>query len=244
MKGNDVRALQFALQTNVFGQIYLQGHPDGEYGPETMRAVKRAKYWLGYAERAIDGRAGPLLVPVLTGKRKLRKDQLARRKARLRARLKTPLRVKALNAMMRAPDEKENPPKSNKCSTTRWYGFIGAWCAMDITRFYVKAGSKAFVRGKFEAYVPWILGAARRGERGFAITANPQPGDIVVYDWNGDGVFDHTGLFVKWNDRLKGTFTAREGNTAVGNDSNGGQRMTRGDRRYVPRRTIFIHVSR
>jgi len=43
---------------------------------------------------------------------------------------------------------------------------------------------------------------------------------------NGDGRFDHTGIFVRWIEVGK-TFESIEGNTAVGNDSNGGNVMLR-----------------
>ena len=52
----------------------------------------------------------------------------------------------------------------------------------------------------------------------------PQPGDIVSSTGQGDGVADHVGFFEKGS---RSEFTAIEGNTAVGNDSNGGQVMRR-----------------
>ena len=64
----------------------------------------------------------------------------------------------------------------------------------------------------------------------------PQPGDVVFFDWNGDGIFDHTGIFVK--DLGKGLFQSIEGNTAFGNDSNGGEVMKRSDRKY--KHAIFV----
>jgi cell wall-associated NlpC family hydrolase len=68
------------------------------------------------------------------------------------------------------------------------------------------------------------------------IVHEPRPGDIVLFDWNGDGRYDHTGIFVK--DLGNGQFESIEGNTAMGNDSNGGKVMRR-IRNY--RFAIFIH---
>jgi hypothetical protein len=57
------------------------------------------------------------------------------------------------------------------------------------------------------------------------IVTEPQEGDLVFFDWNGDKRHDHVGLFVKWID--KDTIETIEGNTAIGNDSNGGNVMIR-----------------
>ena len=55
------------------------------------------------------------------------------------------------------------------------------------------------------------------------LTETPQMGDIVLYDWNEDGHCDHTGIFLKWIEEGK-IFQSYEGNTSVGNDSDGGAR--------------------
>ena len=54
-------------------------------------------------------------------------------------------------------------------------------------------------------------------------------------DWQGDGKFDHVGLFVK--DNGNGMFQTIEGNTSFGNDSNGGEVMSR-ERKY--KHAIFV----
>ncbi|MFK5173308.1 CHAP domain-containing protein, partial [Propionibacterium freudenreichii] len=56
-------------------------------------------------------------------------------------------------------------------------------------------------------------------------TFSPAPGDIVFFDWDLNGNVEHAGIFVKWID--KNHFECIEGNTAVGNDSNGGEVMIR-----------------
>jgi surface antigen len=53
----------------------------------------------------------------------------------------------------------------------------------------------------------------------------PKVGDVVFYDWQGDGVSDHVGIVEKVNPN--GSIVAIEGNTSVGNNSNGGQVMRR-----------------
>jgi CHAP domain len=52
---------------------------------------------------------------------------------------------------------------------------------------------------------------------------DPEPGDIAIYNWDG-GPPDHIGIVESGGD---GAFTAIEGNTAVGADSNGGEVLRR-----------------
>jgi hypothetical protein len=55
------------------------------------------------------------------------------------------------------------------------------------------------------------------------VTDDPIPGDLVCFDWDG-GDYDHIGLYESGD---VAQFTTVEGNTSVGNDSNGGQVMRR-----------------
>ena len=54
------------------------------------------------------------------------------------------------------------------------------------------------------------------------------PGDVVLYDWKGDGVADHVGILLTKPDK-SGMFKAIEGNTSGTNPSDGGMvaEMTR-----------------
>jgi cell wall-associated NlpC family hydrolase len=77
-----------------------------------------------------------------------------------------------------------------------WYGFSGrvewcacfvSWCANECG--YIEAGSIP----RF-SWVPsgvqWFRDARRFQERGYS----PQPGDIIFFDWQGDGESDHVGI--------------------------------------------------
>jgi cell wall-associated NlpC family hydrolase len=68
------------------------------------------------------------------------------------------------------------------------------------------------------------------------ITDNPVEGDIVFFDWNGDGRYDHTGIYVKRIDADE--FESIEGNTSLTNQSNGGQVMRR-VRKF--KNVLFVH---
>jgi hypothetical protein len=101
-------------------------------------------------------------------------------------------------------------------------------------------GSKAFTRMKRYAYVPYIVADGRRGINWLSVTHDPHPGDLVCFDWEGNGVADHVGLYEK--DLAGSNFQTVEGNTALGNDSNGGEVMRR--TRDTSQVQAFVHVGR
>ena len=139
---------------------------------------------------------------------------------------------------------KENPANSNNTMFGSWYGVnYQPWCAIFCTYCYeVKAGgSPSFSKGYHYAYVPYIVFDARMGRNGLSTTREPVPGDMVCFDWRYDGTYDHVGFFEKWlSGRLQ--FQTVEGNTGVGNDSNGGEVMRR--QRSIGQAAItFVHVN-
>lgn len=81
-----------------------------------------------------------------------------------------------------------------------------AWCAIFTSVCYMKAGVKCF---------PIEVGAHRMAER-FAERYRhkkyimAQPGDLVFYDWNYNGWYDHVGIIYEVDDY--GVFTTLEGN--------------------------------
>jgi len=237
MRGPDVRTMQQAMRDHH----WLKGEVDGVYGPLSAQSAYRSKYWLGYQK--LDQTAGDVLLGYLTGKR-LPTDAMKKRAAARKAVVPaTPLREKALAWMTTKLGTKENPAGSNRIDwASEWYGLIGPWCAMAVTRAYVEAGSQSFRRTQRYAYVPYIVNDARAGANNLTLTNTPQPGDLVCYDWEGNGVADHVGLFESWIAVGSGTFKAVEGNTSVGNDSNGGECMRRDRSRSLVQ--AFVHVGR
>ena len=234
MEGPQVREAQQLLASNPYGK-FLQGEIDGVFGPDTHRAVYRAKWWLGYAEENCNHVFGAYLAALLSVRRRLSRAQAGRRTARLRKARRKPLRLRALADMVARIGEHEDPVGSNRAPSSLWYGLIGPWCAMSVTKSYVEAGSRAFARGSRWAYVPFMVAEAAAGSHGLAITYRPQPGDVVCFDWEGNGSWDHTGLFEEWL-TVKSRFQTIEGNT--------GNVQQRHVREYDPGRTVFIHVGR
>lgn len=240
-RGARVTHAQKTLKTNRFQKDYLQGAVDGDFGEGTARGCKRAKFWCGYPASAIQPTYGDTLDALLTGKRKLPPAYATRRKQRVAAAAKKPLRLKALARAVTQLGVEESPAGTNQQKFGAWYGDDGEpWCAMFVTWAYVLEGSTAFKRGSRWAYVPWIVNAARAGQGGLAITTSPYPGDLACYDWDNDGIADHVGLFERPEN--KGAFSAIEGNTGIGNDSNGGKVMRRERQRSSVQ--CFVHVGK
>ena len=219
---------------NVFGIDFHPGATDGQFGEQTGAACVRAKTFLGYAPSQIAPSYGDELAGYLSGKR------LPFAHKFWQQRLPEKLGDKALAQARIHLGEHESPSGSNKQQFGAWYGSNGVpWCAEFVSYCYWRAGSSSFAAGKHYAYVPYIVNDARAGRNGMSVTQKPEPGDLVCYDWQGNGVADHVGLFERW---ANSSFIAVEGNTAVGNDSNGGKVMERTRKRSQVQ--AFVRVGR
>jgi len=134
---------------------------------------------------------------------------------------------------------KETPPNTNKTKYGKWFGLDGQpWCAMFVSWIYDKAG---VVMPKIGYSKPGYAGcqtAYAYFKKNKMITCEPVPGDIVLFDWNADGRYDHTGIFVRHLSST--TFETIEGNTSLTNQSNGGEVMKR-KRKYS--QSVFAHIK-
>jgi hypothetical protein len=130
----------------------------------------------------------------------------------------------------------EQPPSSNKTKYGTWFGYTGvAWCGIFVSWCYAKAGYPLGNIGFTKGFAGCQTAVAYFKKTN-QVTLTPVEGDIVFFDWNGDGRYDHTGIFVKKLDSLR--FETIEGNTSLSNQSNGGQVMRR-TRAY--KNVLFIH---
>lgn len=119
----------------------------------------------------------------------------------------------------------EVPANSNNTPYSKWFGLNGvAWCGIFVSWCYAMANQQLPKIGFTKGFAGCQTAVAYF-KKNNKVTKAPIEGDIVFFDWNLDGRYDHTALFVKW--LTKDTFETIEGNTAVGNDSNGGQVMRR-----------------
>lgn len=229
---------------NVLGIDFHRGAVDGQFGEETGRSCIRAKSYFGYANADLKPTYGPHLDAFLHGLAQPDAEMVKRAAARQKKAGQTPMREKALHEFLKHVGLKEHPSGSNMQRFGAWYGMNGvAWCAISVTYCYiVGAKSKAFVKGGRYAYVPYIVADARAGRNGLQPTKDPRPGDVVCFDWDG-GVADHVGLFKSWLPGAEGSeFHTVEGNTGIGNDSNGGEVMER--IRKISQVECFVRVGR
>lgn len=95
----------------------------------------------------------------------------------------------------------EQPKGSNNVIyNTRYYGGPvsgGAypWCCAFVWCGFDELGLSAlFCGGTKTAYCPYVVNWAR--QHGRWVSGGYQPGDLLLYDWNGDGVADHIGVCV------------------------------------------------
>lgn len=136
-------------------------------------------------------------------------------------------RAKVLQVAASQLDTKESPPGSNKTKYGVWYGIDGQkWCAIFVSWVFNEAGLPL---GNIQTKkgIHHCQSAHNYYKSKGMLTGNPSPGDIVIYDWEGNGHADHIGIFIGWANPQKSHIEAWEGNTAQGNDSDGGKVMRR-----------------
>lgn len=138
----------------------------------------------------------------------------------------------------------ENPDGSNKVKYNTWFygkevsGHAFSWCGVFVSWVFAAAGIPLGVIDFRRGFASCYYAVTNVHKWGHIVTI-PQPGDVVFFDWDGNGVYDHTGIFVR--DLGKGVFEAIEGNTSFKNDSNGGSVMRRADRKY--KNAIFVRPN-
>lgn len=159
-------------------------------------------------------------------------------------------RLAALDQAKKWVGVKEHPAGSNRGpQIDQWQkrtnGATGyPWCAAFLFCMFDDVGLNLKRVGlRLPSFVQdWVRWARERGY----VVERPLKGDVVCFDWDSDRVRDHIGivdkvLALRWrNKKFVGYIRTIEGNTAVGNDSNGGQVMVRW--RWVNSATVFVRV--
>lgn len=96
-----------------------------------------------------------------------------------------------------------------------YYGQSGVpYCAMFVS--WVMAQAEASAASIPGAYCPWILTAGKNAGK-IVATKNAQKGDLVLFDWEGDGVSDHIGFVVSNNGSALYTIEGNTNNGVVAN---------------------------
>jgi uncharacterized protein (TIGR02594 family) len=88
----------------------------------------------------------------------------------------------------------------------------GPWCAYFVSWLAKESGAPINTGGKGTGWVPQIESWGKQTDRWHTNSRQAQPGDIVIFDRNGDGLSDHTGIVesVDANGRVR----TIEGNTS------------------------------
>ncbi len=139
--------------------------------------------------------------------------------------------IRALAVARRNLGIREVPPGSNRTPFGEWFGENGVpWCAIFVSYCFAEGAGVILGRGHRGAWakgmssVPLLEAWLRDTGHWLGPGELPRAGDIVVFNWDG-GVPDHVGIVER---RLAdGRVRTIEGNTAFGNDSDGGQVMRR-----------------
>ena len=117
---------------------------------------------------------------------------------------------------------KESPAGSNRTKYGTWFGLNGQpWCMLFIQWVFTQAGAESLLAARTASCGAFMRAAQSTGRW---VTSGYQPGDVVIYDFPGGGATDHCGIVVT---ALTTGVRAIEGNTASGDDSNGGEVMER-----------------
>ena len=213
------------LQQKLSALGYAPGKLDGVYGVATAGAVRAFQR---DNKLTVDGVVGTQTRAAL---RTAKKPPAAAQPVPI-VRKPSSLGQQALATSVTQLGIKESPANSNKNKYGKWFGVDGvpwcnifvSYCFLEGAKYVICAGYKgAGVYAKGCTYVPtteaWLRATGLWKGR-----TEPMPGDIAIYNWNG-GLPDHIGIVEAYLGG--GQFNAIEGNTAVGNDANGGEVMRR-----------------
>lgn len=120
----------------------------------------------------------------------------------------------------------ENPANSNRTKYGVWFGLDSVpWCGIFVSWVYFHAGVPMPKIGfKTSGFAGTQTALAYFKEKGKIVT-DPKQGDLVFFDFNGDGRTDHVAIY--FEDSLHGNFWTIEGNTSLNNNNNGGTVMKR-----------------
>jgi peptidoglycan hydrolase-like protein with peptidoglycan-binding domain len=188
--GNDVKQLQQLLTSAGFST----GGVDGSFGPATANAVTGYQASRGLGADGVVGAAtwnallsgAPAVASVPTASGSALRDQI----------------ISVAESQLGTMESGDN-----QGAILKYPNYFGrgseSWCA-DFASWVLTHAGKSFN----DPYCPSIVNQARSS--GSWKTSNPQPGDLVLFDWDGDGVSDHVGIVTGRN--ADGTIATIEGN--------------------------------
>jgi peptidoglycan hydrolase-like protein with peptidoglycan-binding domain len=208
--GGDVRDAQTLLAKHGF---LPSSGVDGQFGPQTRSAVVAFQRAKGLSA---DGVIGPATWKALGGTVSTTPTTPTQPAG------STALRQSMLDQARSQLGNLETG--SNGGAILKYPNYFGrsseAWCADFVSWVSQKSGGKMN-----NPYCPSVVNELKAAGN-WKGKSNPQPGDLVLFDWDDDGVSDHIGLVEKVNS--DGSLTTLEGNTSKpGGGQEGVWRKTR-----------------
>jgi peptidoglycan hydrolase-like protein with peptidoglycan-binding domain len=204
--GPDVARLQQLLK----GAGCDPGGVDGQFGAHTQSAVEAYQSSRGLA---CDGVVGPQTWHALETNAKPVKgtDPV----------VSGSLRQKILQMAESQVGTLETGTNQGPC--TKYPNYFGrgseSWCADFVSWVNTKAGNPMN-----DPYCPSVVNSLKSSGH-WKGRSDPQPGDMVLFDWNGDGVADHIGIVKGVNG--DGSISTIEGNTENSSGQQGVWEKTR-----------------
>jgi len=119
--------------------------------------------------------------------------------------------------------EAENPVGSNKTLYGEWYGSAAgqrwngqAWCGMFVSWCFFQAGTPLpeLQAAHYSGFASAQIGQDACRKRGWLVS-QPEPGDIVFFDWTRDGHAEHVGIVVAVEAGRVETIEGNTGNPAA-----------------------------
>lgn len=186
--GREVEDLQRSLARHGFHP----GDIDGQFGPNTRSALVQFQRAKGLTA---DGVAGEATLRALAGPVVARPAPSGDFRTRI---------LEAARAELGTVETGEN-----RGAVLKYPSFFGRgaepYCADFVSYVMRQSGGRMN-----DPYCPSIVNQLKR-DGNWKGQSNPQPGDLVLFDWDRDGVADHIGLVERVN--ADGTIATIEGNT-------------------------------
>lgn len=156
---------------------------------------------------------------------------------------------------------KESPPGSNSVKYNFWFygkAVLGAafpWCGTFVSWCYYMAGYPLGNIGYTRGFAGCQTAYTHFKD---CLTTSPVTGDIILWSWKKNQIFNHTSLYASEKDLREvapleldkaikrygklepGEVWSVEGNTGIGNDSDGGEVMLRKRNESF---ATFVHVK-
>lgn len=249
--GDDVRRFQQEVNARLTARGLKPIAEDGVYGPATEAGVARVKFLLGWEPHRLHFAVGDTARKWIAHPDE-RPDKLKRRSESRLSALRVAHRAR-VTPIDRAVAYARAHLGVHETGDSNWGGQVEAWLkAVDCGpapwcgAFAHACLTAAGVHGLSYRmrYVPYIVADAHAGVNGLVRLVPfglARPGDLICFDWDGDGVQDHVALYLGGGVTIEGN-TTRDPNAPPEKQGNGGEVCIR--RRGTGHAALWSAVAR